>query len=84
MKDVTVHTGLGGTWLTVHPTNSDNRSANWLRNHFPLKTFTRHLVAARMRYGLSMDEIKSIGGQIKRGEYSLHAWGTPGSIQVFF
>lgn len=28
MKDVTVHTGLGRTWLAVHPTNSDNLSAN--------------------------------------------------------
>lgn len=84
MKDVTVHTGLGKTWLTVHPTNSDRKSANWLRNHFPQRAFTRHLIAARMQYVLSMDEIKSIEEKIKRGEYTIHAWGTPGSIQVFF
>lgn len=84
MENIQVHSELGKLWLAIHPTNSDSRSVNWLRNHFPKRVFVRHLVAARMQYVLSMDEIKSIEEKIRRGEYTIHAWGTPGSIQVFF
>ena len=69
-------------WFEIK-SSTDKKSLNLLENHLPIKRMVKYLICSRMRFGLSMEDIKRFEHLLRAKQGTVHTWGSNGNVQVF-